>query len=224
MIKYELLYVSDPSNDDGIEDAKKKIEGIITGRAGSVISYDKLGKKRLAYPIQKRQYGFYFLVNFKGDGKIVQALDYFLRLNTVVIRHLIIQLTEKQLDLKKLTVKIQKEEAERMRRGGRPIPNNETTEEHNSNDVNEMSKTGIPVKTDDSEKAEIGKKLKIKPSSDYKTTKVTEQKDVEVTPDQSKIETDEKKNDTSESITEKVDSTSGVTEETSENNNGVKNG
>ena len=118
---YELLYITDPSNDEGIEDVKKRIEGIITGREGSVISYDKLGKKRLAYPIQKRQYGVYFLVNFNGDGRIIQALEYFLRLNTVVLRHLILTLSEKQLRLKELTEKIQREEAERMRLGGRPL-------------------------------------------------------------------------------------------------------
>jgi len=128
MKHYELLYITDPSNDDGIEDVKRRIEGIITGREGSVISFEKVGKKRLAYPIQKRQYGIYFLVNLTGDGRIVQALDYFLRLNSLVLRHLILTLSDKQMQLKDLTIKIQKEEAERMRSGGRPLKQAEKVE------------------------------------------------------------------------------------------------
>lgn len=118
---YELLYITDPSNEETIEDVKKKIEGVITGREGTVKSFEKLGKKRLAYPIQKRQYGVYFLVYFHGNGRIVQALDYFMRLNNLILRHIILILTDKQLRLKEMTEKIQKEETERMRRGGRPI-------------------------------------------------------------------------------------------------------
>jgi len=121
MNNYEMMYICDASNEDGIDDIKKRIEGIITGHEGQVVSYEKLGKKRLAYPIEKRLYGIYFLVLFQGDGRIIHALDYFLRLNTHTIRHLILNMSEKQLRLRDLTEKIQREEADRMRRGGRPM-------------------------------------------------------------------------------------------------------
>ncbi len=121
MKRYELMFVINPSQEEGIDDVKKRIEGIITGREGTVVSFDKLGKKRLSYPIAKQLYGIYFLVNFKGDGRIVQALDYFLRLNPSVLRHIILSFTDKQLQLKELTERIQQEEVERMRRGGRPL-------------------------------------------------------------------------------------------------------
>jgi len=121
MQHYELMFIADPAAEEGLDEVKQKIEGLITGREGSVVSYDKLGKKRLAYTVAKRQYGVYFLVNFKGNGKIVQALDYFLRLNPVVIRHIIIAFSEKQLALRQRTETVLAEEAERMRLGGRPV-------------------------------------------------------------------------------------------------------
>ena len=147
MKNYELLYITDPSNEESIEDTRKRIEGIITGREGTVTSFNKLGKKRLAYPIQKRQYGVYFLVNLDGDGRIVEALDYFLRLNPIVLRHIILNLTEKQLKLKDLTERIQKEEAERMRMGGRPIVQN-NDEEAKSEEKSEQSEEPSEVKAD----------------------------------------------------------------------------
>jgi small subunit ribosomal protein S6 len=116
------MYIVDPSVEDGVDEVRQKIEGIITGREGVVISYDKLGKKRLAYTIAKRQYGVYYLVNLKGTGKIVQALEYYLRLSPVVLRYIILVFSEKELALRERTSVVQLEEAERMRAGGRPIP------------------------------------------------------------------------------------------------------
>ena len=120
MKHYELMFVVDASQEEVIDDIKKRIEGLITGREGSVVTFEKLGKKHLAYPIARQQYGIYFLVNLQGDGRIIQALDYFLRLNPTVLRHIILSFTEKQLKMKELTERIQLEEAERMRQGGRP--------------------------------------------------------------------------------------------------------
>lgn len=121
MKHYELMYITDPSSEEGIDEVKQKIEGIVTGRGGTVESFEKIGKKRLAYPIAKCQYGFYFLVNLSGDGRIVQAMDYYLRLSPIVLRHLILAFTEKVLNLRALTERIQREEAERMRMGGKPL-------------------------------------------------------------------------------------------------------
>ena len=117
---YELMFVSDPSNDEGAETIKQKIEGIITDHEGSISSFDKLGKKRLAYPIAKRQYGIYNLVNFQGNATVVDPLETFLRLDSQVFRHIILVFSEKILKLRTETKKIQVEEDERMRRGGRP--------------------------------------------------------------------------------------------------------
>lgn len=121
MTHYEMMFIVDPGVEETNDEIKQKIEGIITGREGGVLSFEKLGKKRLAYPVAKRQYGVYHLVNFTGDGRIVQALDYYLRLNPVILRHIILAFSEKDLRLRNLTERVQHEEAERMRLGGKPI-------------------------------------------------------------------------------------------------------
>lgn len=128
MKHYELMYIVDPSAEEGIDEVKQKIEGIITGREGSVLSFEKLGRKRLSYTIAKHQYGVYFLVNFQADGRIVQALDYYLRLNPLVLRHIILAFSTKQIKLRQVTEQVQIEEAERMRLGGRPKTSDEDIE------------------------------------------------------------------------------------------------
>lgn len=117
---YELMFISDPALEEGFDVIKQKIEGIVGSHEGSIDSFDKLGKKRLAYPISKRLYGIYNLVNFQGYPSVVSPLETFLRLNSQVFRHIILVFTEKTLKLRTETKRIQEEEDERMRRGGRP--------------------------------------------------------------------------------------------------------
>lgn len=121
MKNYELMYVVDPATEEGHDAVKQKIEGIITGREGTISLFEKLGKKRLAYPIKKRQYGIYYLINMSGDSRIVQALESYLLLNPIVLRHIVLAFTDKELSLRTETDRIQLEEAERMRMGGRPL-------------------------------------------------------------------------------------------------------
>lgn len=181
MDNYEMMYITDPANEESVEDVKKRIEGIITGREGQVVSYEKIGKKRLAYPIQKRQYGIYFQVNFKGDGRIVQALDYFLRLNPLPIRHLILKLTDKQIQLKDLTEKIQREEAERMRRGGRPLDFKDLNKDADAESTAEIvsSESGAAVE-DESEKIAATPKEEEVESEDVELSSEKLEEDVEV--------------------------------------------
>ena len=48
-------------------------------------------KRRLAYPIKKNRVGFYCLFNFSSEPSKVKEIDSYLRMNNIVMRHLIIQ-------------------------------------------------------------------------------------------------------------------------------------
>lgn len=155
---YEMMYVVDPAAEDGVDAVKQKIEGIITGREGSVTSYERLGKKRLAYPIAKRQFGVYYLVNFHGDGKIIQALEQFLLVNPIVLRHIVLAFTEKDLKLRVETERILLEEAERMRMGGKPLKGAEDVIEDSSAPITvkpEVIETPVPAETAGTETDEV---------------------------------------------------------------------
>jgi small subunit ribosomal protein S6 len=49
---------------------------------------DKWGKRRLAYEIQKKQYGFYFTLEFEGEGDIPAVLQSEYNYNDNVLRYL----------------------------------------------------------------------------------------------------------------------------------------
>jgi small subunit ribosomal protein S6 len=93
---YEMMVVIDSSPDaEKIDQTVAKIEGIITEKKGKILSVDNWGRRRLAYEIQRRQYGFYALFKFEiKPGEIVD-LNRLLRLNPMVLRHLILVLDPK---------------------------------------------------------------------------------------------------------------------------------
>jgi small subunit ribosomal protein S6 len=76
MTKYEMLYLL---NNDATEEAKaqliEKYEGIVTKMGGSVLSTDKWGTKKLAYPIKFKNEAFYALSTFEADGAVINELN-----------------------------------------------------------------------------------------------------------------------------------------------------
>lgn len=48
-------------------------------------------KRKLAYTIKHEKFGFYCLVNFSAEGKKIQDIDEYLRLNANVLRHIIVE-------------------------------------------------------------------------------------------------------------------------------------
>ena len=57
-----------------IDDIVEHFSKVITEHGGKVRTVDKWGKRRLAYEIQKKQYGFYFAIEFEGIGNIAAEL------------------------------------------------------------------------------------------------------------------------------------------------------
>jgi len=204
-----MMYVVDPAAEEGHDAVKQKIEGIITGREGTISLFEKLGKKRLAYPIKKRQYGIYYLVNMSGDSRIVQALESFLLLNPIVLRHIVLAFTDKELSLRSETHRIQLEEDERMRMGGRPL--GASAEDENGDTV--AVDTALPVVEDSK-----------KDVSDSDTTKEASE-EIEPVVESGDELADEKKAETSDETTpseetqEPVEETVKEVEESTETDN-----
>jgi small subunit ribosomal protein S6 len=89
MAIYETVAILDslmPPKD--IDDTVEHISKVITENGGKINSVDKWGKRRLAYEIQKKQYGFYFAIEFEGDGNIPVILQSDYNFNDSVLRYL----------------------------------------------------------------------------------------------------------------------------------------
>ena len=95
---YECVLVLDPSLDaDRTTEQLKKFQEQILGHRGEIRRWDRWGKKRLAYEIQRKQYGYYAVVTFDGEATVVKSLDRYVRLNQYILRHLIVVLDPRQV-------------------------------------------------------------------------------------------------------------------------------
>ena len=72
MKRYEVIViVKSELTEEDITALIERCQTIITDRKGVIAKVDKWGKRRLAYEINKQKDGFYFLIDFAGDGPIV---------------------------------------------------------------------------------------------------------------------------------------------------------
>ncbi len=90
MKTYEMLYVLDSSATDEVKESiQKKFEDVITSAGGNVVSVDKQGVKKLAYPINDKSDGYYVVFTFEVDGAQVKELDRVAGLTLEVLRRMI---------------------------------------------------------------------------------------------------------------------------------------
>jgi len=95
---YETVIVIDSLlKPEEIDSIINKYERFISANGGKVSSMDRWGKRRLAYEINKRQYGFYVLIRFEGPSPMIKQLDREYRLNESLLRTKIIKLDDKAL-------------------------------------------------------------------------------------------------------------------------------
>ena len=51
---------------------------------------DRWGKRRLAYEIAKKQYGYYVYIRFEAEGSMVEALEKDFRIDDAILRYLVL--------------------------------------------------------------------------------------------------------------------------------------
>ena len=65
MRHYESVFILNPAlSEDQVKDAIKKYEKFLKSNGAKLVHKENWGLKKLAYPIQKKSTGFYFLFEF----------------------------------------------------------------------------------------------------------------------------------------------------------------
>ncbi len=89
MNNYETVFIATPVlSEPQAKELLGKFQGVITENGGQIVSTEEWGLKKLAYPIQKKTTGFYFLVEFTGEGNMIETLETQYRRDERVIRFL----------------------------------------------------------------------------------------------------------------------------------------
>jgi small subunit ribosomal protein S6 len=95
---YETTFIVNASLDDAQIDAViEKVKEVITKHNGEIMELVKWGRKRFAFPIKKKNNGFYVVCEFKSPGDLVARLERHFILEENIIRFLIIALDKKSL-------------------------------------------------------------------------------------------------------------------------------
>lgn len=95
MNKYELMFIIDPILEGDKKEAAIQTVKDIIAADGEVSAVDIWGTKRLAYPIRKKNEGYYVVVKFTASPELPKELDRRLKISDNYMRHLIINKDEK---------------------------------------------------------------------------------------------------------------------------------
>jgi small subunit ribosomal protein S6 len=93
MNNYETVFILTPVlSDDQAKEAVKKFEDEIKSHGGKINHQETWGLRKLAYPIQKKTTGFYFLLEYEGEGNLVADLELTFKRDERVMRFLTVKM------------------------------------------------------------------------------------------------------------------------------------
>ena len=93
MNNYELMVIFTPVlSDDEFKAAQKKYTTLVTDNGGSIVGDNPWGLKSLAYSIQKKTTGLYWVVEFTAPSDFNEKLKIQLLRDESVLRHLVTRL------------------------------------------------------------------------------------------------------------------------------------
>ncbi|MCI1955927.1 MAG: 30S ribosomal protein S6 [Oscillospiraceae bacterium] len=88
---YETVFIlSTKLGEDGIKAAIQKFKDLVAAN-GTVDTVDEWGKRRLAYPINKEEEGYYTLIGFTSVPSFTAELDRVYNITDGVLRSLIVK-------------------------------------------------------------------------------------------------------------------------------------
>lgn len=91
---YETVFIMTPVLSDAqVKETVKKYKDYLKSNGAEIVFEDDWGMRKLAYPIQKKSTGFYYLIEFKTeDGNILADYELLFKRDEKVIRFLTVRL------------------------------------------------------------------------------------------------------------------------------------
>lgn len=89
MNQYETVFIATPVLSAAqMKETVEKYKTLITENGGNIVHEENWGLKKLAYPIQKKSTGFYYLLEFQSEGDFIQKLEINFKRDEKIIRFL----------------------------------------------------------------------------------------------------------------------------------------
>ena len=91
MNKYESIIIINPAvEEEKVKELTDRFTAMIN-EDGKVEKVDILGKKKLAYEIQKMHEGFYYFIQFEADAQCPAEVERHVRIMDNVLRYLVVR-------------------------------------------------------------------------------------------------------------------------------------
>ncbi len=89
---YETMFIVDAANgEDAIKATVDKFTGLISSNA-ELVEVNEWGKRRLAYPINDKNEGYYVVATFKAEAGVPEELDRNYNIDENIMRSMIVKL------------------------------------------------------------------------------------------------------------------------------------
>ena len=87
MNQYETVFILTPVlSDEQTKETVAKFKKVLTDKGAEIVNEEAWGLKKLAYQIEKKTSGFYFLIEFKAEPTVIKTLETAYRRDEKVIR------------------------------------------------------------------------------------------------------------------------------------------
>ncbi len=91
--QYETVFIMTPVlSDDQMKETVAKYQKLLKDKGAEIVLENNWGLRKLAYPIQKKSTGFYYLIEFKADGDIIKDVELAFKRDERIIRFLTVKL------------------------------------------------------------------------------------------------------------------------------------
>ena len=115
MVKqYETVFIMTPVlSDEQMKETVNKYQDLLKENGAEIIYTNNWGLRKLAYPIQKKTTGFYYLIEFKAEGSLIAKLETAYKRDERLLRFLTVSLDKHAVayNEKKRNNKKEKEQA-----------------------------------------------------------------------------------------------------------------
>ncbi|WP_128544651.1 30S ribosomal protein S6 [Larkinella soli] len=86
---YETVFILTPVlSESQMKDTVDKFRKVLVDNGAELVHEEAMGLRKLAYPIQHKNTGYYFLFEFKSETRVPEALDVEYRRDERIMRHL----------------------------------------------------------------------------------------------------------------------------------------
>ncbi|GAA4455725.1 30S ribosomal protein S6 [Nibrella saemangeumensis] len=96
---YETVFIMTPVlSEQQIKDTVDKFRKVLTDHGAELVHEESMGLRKLAYPIQHKNTGYYQLIEFNAPPALLTALNTEYLRDERILRHLVIALDKHAVD------------------------------------------------------------------------------------------------------------------------------